>query len=159
MQRIIRRMSPPPTKSPAKDEFARFCCELLAASHPALAGCISRRMFGGWGISADGLTFAIIAFDQLYLKADEQTRARFVAAGCAPFEYEARGKTMQLRYYVAPPDAMESAAFMREWAGMAFEAALRAANSKPAKKSAPKVAKAAPSRPASAETGKDSKRH
>ena len=118
----------------AKDEFARYCCELLSASHPALAGCQARRMFGGWGISADGLTFAIIAFDQLYLKADEQTQSQFVAAGCAPFEYEARGKTMQLRYYVAPPEAMESAPVMRDWARMAFEAALRAANSKPAKK-------------------------
>jgi DNA transformation protein and related proteins len=121
MQRIIRAMS---------DAFARYCCDLLTASHPALAGCTARRMFGGWGISAEGLTFAIIAFDQLYLKADEQTQASFVAAGCAPFEYEAKGKRMRLRYYVAPPDAMESAALMRHWARIAFEAALRAANSK-----------------------------
>lgn len=148
-------MSAAPSKNPAKDEFARYCCELLGASHPALAGCKSRRMFGGWGISVDGLTFAIIAFDQLYLKADAQTQAQFVAAGCAPFEYEARGKKMQLRYYVGPPEALESAAEMRDWARMAFEAALRAANSKPVKRP--------PSKRASADSGKSSakasKRH
>lgn len=142
--------------SAAKEDFARYCCELLSASHPALAGCKSRRMFGGWGISADGLTFAIIAFDQLYLKADEQTQAQFVAAGCAPFEYEARGKTMQLRYYVAPPEAMESAPVMRDWARIAFEAALRAANSNPVKK--PRSKSESP-RTAGKAAGKASKRH
>lgn len=145
-------MSTAPAQPSAKDEFARYCCELLSASHPALAGCKSRRMFGGWGISADGLTFAIIAFDQLYLKADAQTQAQFVAAGCAPFEYEARGKTMQLRYHVAPPEAMESAPEMRDWARMAFEAALRAANSKPVKK--PRSKSESPRT-----AGKASKRH
>jgi hypothetical protein len=37
--------------------FADFCCELLASLGPLRA----RRMFGGWGLSVDGLTVAIVA--------------------------------------------------------------------------------------------------
>ena len=56
-------------------DFADHCLELLAAVGP----CVARRMFGGWGISTDGLTLAIIADlgegERLYLKADDDTRA------------------------------------------------------------------------------------
>ena len=38
-------------------QFADYCCELLSTQGP----CVAKRMFGGWGISVDGLTFAIIA--------------------------------------------------------------------------------------------------
>ena len=38
-------------------EFARYCCELLHATGP----CVARRMFGGYGISTDGLTLALQA--------------------------------------------------------------------------------------------------
>lgn len=103
-------------------EFADHCCELLAAAGP----CTARRMFGGWGISTGGLNIAIIAWDRLYLKANEETRPRFLEAGCRPFRYEARGKTMQLGYYTAPEQAMDSAQLMAPWARLALDAALRA---------------------------------
>lgn len=136
----------------ADREFADYCCELLAAVGP----CTARRMFGGWGIATGGLNLAIIAWDTLYLKANEETRPRFLAAGCRPFAYEARGKTMQLNYYSAPDEAMESAQLMAPWARLALEAALtaRAAKAKPltpaARRSsaaaAPRKARAAPPR-------------
>lgn len=34
-----------------RDEFAHYCCELLSTVGP----CDLRRMFGGYGISTDGL--------------------------------------------------------------------------------------------------------
>ena len=40
-----------------QSEFALYCCELLSSAGP----CTAKRMFGGWGISTDGLTIAIIA--------------------------------------------------------------------------------------------------
>lgn len=125
---------------PTHSDFASYCCELLASSHSALRACKARRMFGGWGISADGLNFAIIARDQLYLKADAQSAPIWQQAMCPPFEYEARGKRMQLSYYTPPPEALESSSLMCAWAALAFEAALRAANSKRAPARASKAA-------------------
>ena len=50
-------------------EFAQYCCELLASAGP----CRARRMFGGWGISVEDLSIAILADlgegDTLWLKA------------------------------------------------------------------------------------------
>ncbi len=94
-----------------------------------------RRMFGGWGLYADGLFIALIAFDRLYLKADAQSRERYAAAGCEPFRYDAGGKQQSLNYWTAPADALDSPALMAPWARLALQAALtaRAAPAKPRK--------------------------
>ncbi len=106
--------------------FADYCCELLASAGP----CVAKRMFGGWGISTDGLTLAIIADlghgERLYLKASDATRPRFEAAGCLRFVYEAKGKPMGLNYFSAPDEAMESPQAMAPWARLALECALKA---------------------------------
>lgn len=121
-------------------ELLDHALELLAPLGPLR----SRRMFGGWGIYVEDLFIAIIAFDQLFLKADELTVPRFEAAGCRRFEYEREGKVAGLRYFCPPEETLESPALMRPWAQLALEAALRA-RSKPAK---PRTK--APSRPRSA---------
>lgn len=116
----------------AADEFRDYCLELLSplAPYGGVAGIATRRMFGGTGFSMDGKTFAIIAFDQLWLKADDESRAAFEDAGCGIFTYDADGKTRTMGYYTVPPDAMESSALMRPWAKLAWDAALRAAAGK-----------------------------
>ena len=76
-------------------EFADYCCELLSGLGP----CRAKRMFGGWGISTDGLTVAIVADlgqgETLWLKGDATSRAQFEAAGCASRQgiQEAKQKT------------------------------------------------------------------
>ena len=45
-----------------------------------------RRMFSGFGISADGTNFALALRAGLYLRADEQTIPQFEAEGSAPFQ-------------------------------------------------------------------------
>ncbi len=117
----------------ADREFADHCCELLSGVGP----CVARRMFGGWGISTDGLNLAIIAWETLYLKAGADTEARWLAAGCQPFVYEAKGKPMRLRYYSAPAEAMDSPALMRPWAELALRAALSARAARPAQRRKP----------------------
>lgn len=111
---------------PADLSFAHYCCELLASAGP----CSARRMFGGFGISTGGLNIALVADlgggDTLWLKANEETRGLFEAAGCAPFVYEAKGKAMKLNYYSAPEDAMESPQLMAQWARLSLECALKA---------------------------------
>ncbi|MEW6703368.1 MAG: TfoX/Sxy family protein [Pseudomonadota bacterium] len=107
----------------AQDALLDHCLELLAPVGRPRA----RRMFGGHGLYVDDLFIAIIAFDRLYLKADDQTRPRFEAAGCQPFTYRKKGdQTAVLGYWTAPEEAMDSPAAMAPWARLAMAAALRA---------------------------------
>ena len=114
----------------AHRDFADYCCELLATAGP----CTAKRMFGGWGISVDGMTIALIADlgagDKLWLKADEETRAQWVAAGCARFIYavtkDGVTRDMGMNYYSAPEEAMDSPDAMRPWARLALDCAASA---------------------------------
>ena len=133
------------TISSPKDEFARYCVELLGSLGPTR----SRRMFGGHGFYVDDVFIALIFEERLYLKADDTTRARFEQAGCQPFVYEGgQGKSVSISYYTAPDDAMESPALMRPWARLAMEAGLRAAAAKARKPVKPRAAPAKTKRPA-----------
>lgn len=98
-----------------------------------------RRMFGGAGIYADGVMFALVADDTLYLKADETTKQTFEAEGLAPFGYEGGGRTITLPYWRAPERLFDDPDEMTDWARAALDVARRAAAKKP---------KRAPSRPA-----------
>ena len=119
------------------DALVEHCLELLSP----LGSVRARRMFGGYGLYVDELFVALIAFERLYLKADDSTRGSFVAAGCEPFVYETRKgeqtASVALGYFSAPDEAMESPALMQPWARLALEAALRA-----------RAAKKAPAKPA-----------
>ncbi len=117
----------PAIVNPAKNrQFADYCCDLLSTQ----GRCLAKRMFGGWGISVEGLTFAIIADlgggDKLWLKADEVCRSRFEAAGCERFVYVGKSKTASMGYYTAPEEAMDSHDAMLPWARLSLECAIRA---------------------------------
>ena len=111
----------------AHRDFADYCCELLATAGP----CTAKRMFGGWGISVDGMTIALIADlgagDKLWLKANDETRAQWVAAGCVRFTYavtkDGVTRDMGMNYYSAPEEAMDSPDAMRPWARLALDCA------------------------------------
>lgn len=90
-------------------------------------GAVSaRRMFGGYGVYHDGLMFALVADDVLYLKADEESAGRFIERGLPAFEYDKGGKKMKMSYYTAPETIFDDPEIAKEWAVLAFEAALRA---------------------------------
>jgi DNA transformation protein len=110
------------------NDFVNHVGELLA---PA-GRVVVKRMFGGHGIYLDGLFMAIIADDELYLKADDITRAAFDAESCAPFVYSKDGKDMTMNYRRAPDEAMDAPHLMLPWARRALEAALRARAAKAA---------------------------
>ena len=114
--------------------FTAHCLDLLAHIGP----CKAQRMFGGWGISVDGLTFAILADlgdgERLWLKTNDHTMPRFQAEGCPRFVYQAKGRDVALHYHAAPETAMESPALMRDWAQLARQTALAAQARTPPKK-------------------------
>ena len=63
-----------------------------------------RRMFGGAGIYADGLCFAIApGSGEVYIKADAETRAVFEGAGSQAFLYEMQGKPKSMSYWRLSP--------------------------------------------------------
>jgi len=133
--------------APAHSDFAQYCCELLASVGP----CTAKRMFGGWGISTEGLTLAIIADlgggEKLWLKATDDNRARWEAAGCERFTYQSTkdGEAVLrgMNYYSAPEEAMDSTHAMAPWARLALEAALSAKAPKPRKPGTPRKAQPA----------------
>jgi DNA transformation protein len=104
------------------DEFIDYVMELFGP----FGTVRTRRMFGGYGVFLDGLMFAIVSEDMLYLKADEMNRIEFEQAGCEIFGYARKGKRATLGFFCAPGDAMESPELMLPWARTAYAAALRA---------------------------------
>jgi DNA transformation protein and related proteins len=99
---------------PVTDGFLQFVLEQLEAVGPLT----SKRMFGGVGLYAGDLFFALIADDVLYMKADAATRAEREAAGARPFQpYPDRGRgggTMQ--YYSVPAAVLEDSDTLLGWA-------------------------------------------
>ena len=85
-----------------------------------------RRMFGGYGIYHDGVMFALVADDTLYLKADATTVAYFEARALEPFEYDKGGKVVKMSYYRAPEEIFDSPDEATLWARRAYEVAFRA---------------------------------
>jgi DNA transformation protein and related proteins len=107
-----------------------------------------KRMFGGFGVYAEGLCFAIGLRGEVFLKTDEVSRADFSAAGSAPFTYVAKGKSRPTSYWSLPTAAHEDGDELRRWAGMGLAAARRAAEAKPKKKSTlPAASRAKSKRP------------
>src|SRR5258708_3358137 len=63
-----------------------------------------RPMFGGRGVYADGLFFALIDHGQLYLKVDDQTFPAYAARGIALFRPLPDRPDFVIRYCPVPPD-------------------------------------------------------
>jgi DNA transformation protein len=121
------------------DEFIEYVMELFGPF-----GTVGvRRMFGGHGVYLDGLMFAIVSEDALYLKADEMNRVEFEQAGCEIFGYARKGRRATLGFFRAPEDAMESPELMLPWARTAYAAALRTNAKKQVAKQAQAAAKIA----------------
>jgi DNA transformation protein len=105
-----------------RSEFLDFVLGQMAG----LGAVTARAMFGGYGLYCNGLFIAIIANDTLYFKADAQSQPRFESRRLSRFQYQARGKTLQLMYYEAPPEVHDEPRAMIEWGQLALAAAVRA---------------------------------
>lgn len=102
-------------------DFIPFVQELLEG----LGTVSARRMFGGHGLYHEGLMFAIVMNQQLFLKADAQNRPEFEALGLTPFTYPMKGKEIALSYWSAPDAVFDDPTEAVRWARSAWDAAAR----------------------------------
>jgi DNA transformation protein len=89
-----------------------------------------RRMFSGFGISADGTNFALALRAGLYFRADEATIPQFEAEGSKPFQYQQSktGKVVTVNsYWELPARLFDDQEELTTWAKAALAAAQRAA--------------------------------
>ena len=78
-----------------------------------VAPVTGKSMFGGVGIYAQGLFFALIAQDRLYFKVDDATRRDFEQRGMEPFR--PFGEDSAMGYYEVPADVVEDLAQLEPW--------------------------------------------
>lgn len=114
-----------------------FLLDLFASFGPVTL----RKMFSGFGISVDGVNFAMALRAGLIFRADEETIPRFEAEGARPFEYPTRTKTVTVRSYWHVPERLyDDPEELAMWARDALAAAQRAKLKK--RPRAPRKAKA-----------------
>jgi DNA transformation protein and related proteins len=102
--------------------FRDFVLEQLGRGGLSVSG---RSMFGGVGIYAGELFFALIADDTLYFKADESNRPDYETRGLGPFRPYGEGSE-GMHYFRVPDDLLEGPEELRVWAEKAIMVARRA---------------------------------
>lgn len=91
-------------------EYREFVIEQLER----VTRVVTKSMFGGVGLYADGLFFALIDDDALYFKVDDTNRRDFESAGMGPF-MPFKDDSHVMQYYEVPADVLEDAATLAEW--------------------------------------------
>jgi DNA transformation protein len=85
-----------------------------------------KRMFGGAGVVSGELMFAVVFEEDLFLRADDETRPAFLAVGSDQFVYATRdGEQMSLGYWRAPGEVWDDPDAAQRWTRLGLEAAAR----------------------------------
>lgn len=107
-----------------------------------------RKMFSGFGITADGVNFAMALRAGIIFRVDELTIPRYDAEGAKPFQYDTRNKTVVVNSYRHLPERLyDDPEELADWAREAVGAAKRAAAKKSGvKKRTPKKQAKPPAR-------------
>jgi DNA transformation protein len=101
--------------------FRTFALDQLSR---VTAGIRARAMFGGVGVYAGDLFFALLDDDRLYLKVDDTNRPDFEARGLEPFRPGGDGGEV-MQYYELSADLLEDAETLRPWIEKAIDVARR----------------------------------
>jgi DNA transformation protein len=126
--------------------FAQHAVDLLSSVGPVKA----RAMFGGYGLSLNGVSIGLIAEDRLYLRVDDATRPEFEQAGSAPFVYPSKNGPMTMKnYWAIPEEAVDDSEQAARWGRLAADAGRRAETAKSSRssKASKKPKKTAPVKP------------
>jgi DNA transformation protein len=111
---------------PISNDYVAYVIEQLNA----LGRVTSRRMFGGVGLYANGLFFAILDGDRLYFKTDDSNRGDYEARGSKPFCPFPDKPEMKMNYHDVPADLLDDAEELCRWAKKAVAVALSVASRK-----------------------------
>ena len=101
------------------DSFKEFVLDQLGA----LPELRAKAMFGAHGIYCGEKFFGILDEGRLFFKTDAATQADYTARGMGPFTYEMKGKVMTMAYHEVPPDILENAPELTDWARRAIQLA------------------------------------
>jgi DNA transformation protein and related proteins len=104
-----------------KNSYVIYIEDILSSLYPISM----RAMFGGVGIYYSGLMVALVAQEELYFKADDETASFFKSHGSVPFTYQSRGKSIALSYWKVPTEVLEQSDQLREWFSKAITSAQR----------------------------------
>jgi DNA transformation protein and related proteins len=110
----------------ASQSYRDFVLEQLGRVTPVTG----KSMFGGVGIYAQGLFFALIADDRLYFKVNDATRPDFERQGMEPFR--PFGEDHAMGYYEVPADVLEDVEQLDLWMCKAIDVAAGAKRRKSA---------------------------
>jgi DNA transformation protein len=104
---------------PVTNSYRTFVLDQLNRAVPPVR---ARAMFGGVGIYAGDVFFALISDDVLYFRTDDATRSEFESLGMAPFRpFDEHGPVMS--YYQLPEEILEEPEALRRWAERAIAGA------------------------------------
>lgn len=115
---------------PVSDDFRQFVVDQMSVVVPVSA----KRMFGGFGLYADGLFFGVIDDNRVFLRTGPGNVADFVDLGCAQFQPIPDARPMS--YHELPGEVLESRSKLRSWLPKAVEEARSARLKKPKEKTA-----------------------
>lgn len=109
--------------------FEAFVQELFDGLGPVRV----KRMFGGLGVYAGEVMFALVDDEVIYLKADEALRAELIAEGSVAWVYSRRdGWMRETSYWRLPETALDDPDEAARWARKALAVAYaKAAEKKP----------------------------
>ena len=113
------------------DPFHEFVAELFQPLGPVTI----KRMFGGAGVYAHDVMFALLADEQIYLKVDEALQSELEDEGSGPFRFEMKdGKVAEMKYFRLPDIAMDDDEEASNWGRKALDVALKAKSKKKPKR-------------------------
>ena len=105
------------------DAFHEFVIELFEPLGPVRI----KRMFGGAGVYAHDVMFALLADDTVYLKIDDGLQAELADEGSEPFRFVMKdGKMAEMKYYRLPDSAADDPGEASAWGRKALDVALKA---------------------------------
>ena len=108
----------------ASESFAEFLHEHLAP----LGRVTMRRMFGKTGVFCDGVMFAVVTENTLYVRVDDQNRETFKeAASFPPLNYAKKGAIIDLAFWRVPERLFDEPDDLVAWTRAALAAAQRVA--------------------------------
>ena len=101
--------------------FSKECRAHVEEHLSAVTPITTRPMFGGLGIYSEGLFFALVDEDKLYLKVSELNQADFEEAGTEPFVPWPGAQPMG--YWELPAGILEKPTELQVWVDKALAVA------------------------------------